>query len=197
MKPNSATAFSVPRITTLGLSLVPVLVLALHATDAAPSAPARAEFLNFKIIPERNIFDASRSPGGAKSAAPERTPSRVDQLTLYGTMAYEKGPYAFFDSSNREFQAVLETGKTIAGLTIKEITGSTVILESGDQALHLHVGMHLRRENGGAWQLTEIGELERTATASFSSSPAHASGFASEENDIVKRLMQQREQETK
>jgi hypothetical protein len=119
----------------------------------------------------------------------------VDTFTLVGTLTYEKGPYAFFDGSSSEYRKVLETGKTIAGHKITAITGNTVRLALGTNAVELSVGMQMRREDSG-WQVQGGSAVSRSVIAADSITASSASASA-DESDIIKRLMQQREQELK
>src|SRR5262245_26340203 len=89
--------------------------------DGAPVtiSPKHQDYLNFKIIGERNIFDVNRtrrSRGGLTSE--EAKPARMDTFTLVGTLTYERGPYAFFDGTSADYRKVLDPGKTIADYRI-------------------------------------------------------------------------------
>ena len=78
-----------------------------------PSPSAKLEEADFRIVSERNIFNANRSGGQVRLAT--RRPARVESFTLVGTMAYEKGTFAFFEGSSSEFtKAVKADGVTAA-----------------------------------------------------------------------------------
>ena len=159
------------------------------------NGPGLLNLAAFKIITDRNIFDSTRSPRSSQPRGEGRRPQRVDTFTLVGTLSYEKGPYAFFDGSSSEYRKVLQTGKSIAGHKITAITGNTVKLELGTNAVELTVGMQMRREDSG-WQVQGGGAISRSLSAADSATASSASASA-DETDIVKRLMQQREQELK
>jgi hypothetical protein len=121
------------------------------AMSAEPGAPQTFEA--FKIIVDRNMFDARRSPERPKQTERENTPrASRENLVLVGTMSYEKGDFAFFDGSNADFKKELKTGGRIGGLLVAEIGFAQVRLKSGDQQLELPVGTCLVREKGGPWK---------------------------------------------
>lgn len=166
--------------------LVSLASFALLAPNASADEPLD-EFAGLRFIAERNIFDPARS-SRLEGAPVERPKSkRSETLTLVGTMAYEKGAYAFFEGSEPQFHKVLETGGEIGDCTIAVIACSAVTLDAGTRSITLPVGMQMRREENGDWERAD------------SSAPPLDSPSAStvEESDIVKRLMLQREQELK
>jgi hypothetical protein len=172
--------------------------LALAGGIAAASAPdntgaGRADYTGFKIIADRNIFNGSRS-GRFRGTGDDEKPAKVDTVTLVGTLTYDKGPYAFFDGSDSSYQQVLEPGKSIAGYTIAQIEGDLVRITAGTNSLELHVGMQLRREEGGDWKLSGGSSVPASVGAGRLSS---ASSGDDGDDAVVKRLMKQREQELK
>jgi hypothetical protein len=189
----------------IGAAALALAVLLLEATFAAaprsaptPSQPSTAgprDYASFKLIAERNIFNANRSRRSGRASSEERKPNRVDTVTLVGMLTYEKGPYAFFDGSSSDYRKVLGPGKTIAGYTIEEITGTGVKLNSGTNTVELQVGSQMRREEGGEWHV--VGGSRAQASTAGATSSGDSTEPAGEESDIVKRLMQQREQELK
>jgi hypothetical protein len=176
----------------------------LNAPGAAPresaspkrqvDTPGQKDYSAFKLIAERNIFNSARASRSSRAARSEdRKASHVDTITLVGTMAYEKGPFAFFEGSSSDFKKVLEPGKSIAGYKIAEINGNMVKLEAGTNQVTLNVGMQMRREEEGEWRV--IGGSPTSSKPAETS--ASASSSADDEDLIVKRMMQQREQELK
>lgn len=159
----------------------------------AASDPGHGEYTSFNLISERNIFNSARMSRAARARGEERKPNRVDTLTFVGVISYEKGPFAFFDGSSDEYRKVLEPGKSIAGYKVLEVNPDTVKLESGTNTVSLNIGMQLRRDDEGDWQIS--GESPAASASSASGSSSMSS--AADETDIVKRMMQQREQELK
>jgi len=126
-------------------------------TDTAPPRTTGTQGFDesaFRIVAERNIFNANRS-GGQVRLSSSRRPTRVDSFTLVGTMAYEKGAFAFFNGSSSEFSKVLRTGGVIAGHKIVDVLAGGVKLEADGKILDLPVGSAMRREDEGTWHLSE------------------------------------------
>jgi hypothetical protein len=197
MKLNCATGRTRSCAALLGLILISSLAAAPKDKRIVPPPEATAgagEYVSFTLISERNIFNANRSARSGRGGDEDRKVSQVDTFTLVGTLTYEKGPYAFFDGSSPDYSKVLEPGKSIAGYKIAAVEGNAVKLESGTNTVELSVGMKMRREEEGEWQVVSSGQ---PANVSSSPSTGSSDSAAGEESDIVKRLMQQREQELK
>jgi len=155
---------------------------------------SRADFSNFQIISERNIFNPDRT---ARHRHGDRPQPVADAFSLVGTMSYAKGTFAFFDGTSSDYRKVVQNAGTIAGYKVTDITPTAVKLANGDKQLMMKVGTQMRREEKGSWQLAATSELPvetienaDTATAEPSASDSDSGG-----NDVLKRLMKQREQE--
>lgn len=192
-------------------------------TNSAPNAPApsRVESLPsrqddsaFRIVSERNIFDANRS-GGQVRLSSRRAP-RVESFTLVGTLAYEKGAFAFFEGSSSELTKVLKSEGVIAGHKLVDILADGVRLEADGKTADLAVGAAMRREDEGAWRpgdavASSSGGSSRRDDDDFSRSrrrddrdtnadssrPSAAGGAASsaDQAEVLKRLMERRQRE--
>jgi hypothetical protein len=158
-----------------------------------PSGSKRS-YEAFKLIVDRNIFNPNRRASRTREGEEPRT-KRTDTISLVGTLVSDQASHAFFDGTSPEYKVVLGPGKTVVGYKVGAITGSGVRLENGTNTLELRVGMQLNREEGGEWQLARGSAPELTQSAASSSSSPDTSG--GDDGDIIKRLMQQREQELK
>ena len=180
------------------------------AVAQSNSVPGPADYVQFsRLITERNIFDPNRyahSSSGATTYRPKVSRS-APAFTLVGTMNYEKGMFAFFDGNSSDLRKVLyeSDSNSIAGYTVAEITLTGVKLQTADkkQTVRLKIGGMMRQE-GSEWRLAETGEsfassTGSTAPAAEETSPAADSvpSSTSAPNDILKKLMQHREQELK
>jgi hypothetical protein len=172
------------------------------AAAQTTNAPAATNYSSFQIIAERNIFDPSRYARAPRSRG--RSISRsAPYFSLVGTMSCRQGMIAFFDGNDSDYRKVLSPDGVIAGYKVVEITLRGVKLEAAGKPVAMKVGAQMRQEGKGEWQLAESGELP-AATAgneapATEETPAAtpASGSAGEPNDVLKKLMQQREQELK
>jgi hypothetical protein len=163
---------------------------------------APLDYSAFRMIVDRNIFDPNRYPHRPGEPRLRSAPKIVDSLTLVGTMSYERGTFAFFDGSSSEYKKALKLSDVIAGYKVTNIAPDGVTLAAGTNALELSVGMQLRREEDGAWRLTEqpgsyVAAPTTTSTNAVAAAPTAGSEAASgaAESDVIKRLMQKRQQE--
>jgi len=178
-----------------------VLITACLAVGAAETnSRSRLDYVSFRLISERNIFNASRS--GRNTTRRERDTdkrSRAQTFALLGTMSYEKGRFAFFDGTSSDYRKVLQPDGTIAGYRVAEIAANHVMLESTNgQPIELRVGMQMKKRDEEEWQLSgqvDSSELVRASTPS--SEKKEASPAVGEESDVLKKLMQKREEELK
>jgi hypothetical protein len=192
-----------------------VLALALgnefFAVAQSNNVSGATDYASFsRFITERNIFDPNRYPRNSRDTRtrtirPTRTQRSAPAFTLVGTMSYEKGMFAFFDGNNPDLRKVLAASGDIAGYIVTKVTLAGVTLQTADkkETVQMKIGEMMRQE-GGHWQPAGTGELGADATGSAvpsatdSPSPDSSSATpAGEPNDILKKLMQQREHELK
>ncbi len=189
--------------TTIGRKTRVCKILAIAALVMAGDFAARAQqtnrtsqvdFSNFQVISERNIFNPNRT---ARHKHGNRPQPVADAFSLVGTMSYAKGTFAFFDGTSSDYRRVVQNAGTIAGYKVTNITPTAVKLANGDKQLVMKVGTQMRREEKGAWQLAATSELpvETTENADVAPTETAASDSDSGGNDVLKRLMKQREQE--
>jgi len=191
------------------LALTLALANGLFAGAQSNGVPGPTAYSAFsRFITERNIFDPNRyAHNSMRSHRATRSTPSTPTFTLVGTMSYEKGMFAFFDGNNADLRKVLYSSDTngIAGYTVAEITLTGVKLESTDkkQTVQMKIGEMMRQE-GNEWQPAGRGELAANAVENAapadegsSSDAGAAPASASEPNDTLKKLMQQREQELK
>jgi hypothetical protein len=186
------------------------------AVAQSNSVPGPTDYAAFsRFIAERNIFDPSRYPHNSRDTHRTNYRPRVSRaaplFTLVGTMSYEKGMFAFFDGNQSDLRKVLypSDSNTIAGFAVTGVALGRVTLQSADkkQMVELKIGDGMRLEEN-RWQRVAKDEMPsiasvataETSAADDTSSNAEANSTppsAGEENDILKKLMQQREQELK
>jgi hypothetical protein len=193
------------------LVLALALVNGLFAGAQSNGVPGPAAYSAFsRFITERNIFDPNRYSHNYTPSYRPKVLRSAPAFTLVGTMSYGKGMFAFFDGNNPDLRKVLYQSDTngIAGYTVAEITLTGVRLQTADkkQTVQLKIGEMMRQE-GSSWRLVEQGELFAGASAGESAAPAAAENSspdasaapspALEGNDVLRKLMQLREQELK
>ena len=184
-----------------------LVVAALVAPAQSTNDSSTTDFSSFQVIVDRNIFNPDRyGPTGNYHPRSYSVPT----FSLAGTMSYRKGMFAFFNGTSDEYRKALQQGGTIAGYTIGKITFESVQLQSSGKTIDMKVGAAMRRE-GSEWVLSapgEWGDLSASGTEAASGSetsggtstnvPSSTSSPSSgAESDVLKRLMEKREQELK
>jgi hypothetical protein len=171
-------------------------------TTNAPAATNATDYSSFQIITERNIFDPNRYAHASHSRGRATSPS-APYFSLVGTMNYRKGMIAFFDGNDSDYRKVLSPDGVIAGYKVVEITQRGVKLMAAGKPVAMKVGAQMRQAGKGEWQLAGPGDWpaatagNEAPAADETPAASPASGSAGEPNDILKKLMQQREQELK
>lgn len=149
------------------------------------------DYVAFKTVADRNIFNPNRQP--SRPGAPRPKPKLIETFSLVGIMSYEKGTFAFFDGSSADYRKALKTNDSIAGYQLAAIDGASVKLALQTNTLELRVGAQMRREDEGVWlQLSQAEPIPASATSTTAASDPAVSGA---ESDVLKKLMQRREQE--
>jgi hypothetical protein len=157
------------------------------------------DYKSFQTISRHNMFDPGRRPN--QPSRPSRPPApKVDSFTLVGTMSYDQGQYAFFDSNNFQYRKTLKPADTIAGYKILQIAPNYVKLAAAsNQTINLPVGTKMRRQEGGPWMVAGSAEPDAETPLTIPA-PEVAPGITSAptsatESDALKRLMLKRLQE--
>lgn len=209
--PTMGTSVSA-RSFTPSLQLQPLLALVLlfatagfssaaGTTNGAAVVPStRGEFVAFKVVSERNIFNPHRSKRAGDRPPPRTEPEKrvtMDRFALLGTMSYEKGRYAFFDGSSSDFRKVAKPDDSIAGFKIAEVAPTCVkLMLTNGTLLELCVGMQMKRSEDADWQLAGKADSASGSSGSSSSGSSSSSGTSTpESDDVLKRLLQRREQD--
>jgi hypothetical protein len=141
----------------LAVALLPCLA---HAEDAAqpPGHPGPASkappFDTFRIITERNIFDATRAPFGDASGDAAGPPP-TQTLRLMGTWIEGERTVALFESGPDGSHETLGRGGTLAGYSVEAIRTDAVVLRNEQGAIGIRVGGGLAKEADGQWMAAE------------------------------------------
>lgn len=166
------------------------------ASAAPTNLPVRADYACFSVVPDRNIFNPNRYPHHTKAGRTETVhAATTDTFTLVGTMSYPKGTFAFFDGSTADYQKVLERGGEIAGFKVSGIQPSTVLLTASNSTIELPVGAQLHRDADAGWQLVPAAGTQPVERAEAPVLPPPAADAGGDPGDVLKKLMQKREQE--
>lgn len=163
---------------------------AAPAPAGAAAAGSAPDFEAFRMIGNLNIFDSTRV--GWVESGPQ---VHVDTISFVGTMDYDKGRLAFFDSTDRSLRKALHAGETIADFTVVRVDTGGVELTRNSKTISLLMGQQLRRPPGGEWALAAGGV--RAAPAQEREATPEPSALPAGDADLIKKLMAQRQQTLK
>jgi len=166
------------------------------------NALTKADYAFFAVVPERNIFNSGRVAPRDQPLHPVEVAATppTDTLALVGTMTYEKGTFAFFTGSDPDYQKVLPRDGVVAGFRVAAIAPDAVTLAVSNRTVVVRVGTQLQRDPvSGGWTASLYDATQATQRVEQAAAPAvPQSSSAPEEkpdDDVLKKLMQKREQE--
>lgn len=192
------------RSATASDSMLRNLVWALSLIGLGWLMPASAQvresgagYEAFVWIQSRNVFDPNRRPPPPQSMMRETTsPARSESIVLTGTLVQPTQALAFFGGSRPEHRQVLTLQQEVAGYTLVQVTTAHVELEREGERLRLPVGQGLRREGEGPWEFTaEIRSPDAISSSTTAVNPEGERASEDASSDVMKRLMQRRQQE--
>jgi len=168
-------------------------------TVSTNTGPVPMGYDAFRIVAQRNIFDPNRRARSTTNETPPERPKRTEAFTLLGSIAYEKGDFAFFEGTSSEYRKSVKAGDSIGGLKIAEIAPNHVTFEAGEgKTLRLPIGSQMKRIEGEEWKVNS--QVESFSSSSSSGSSATPSGDSSggsttssgsgEVNEVLKRLLE-------
>jgi hypothetical protein len=206
-------------VLSLGALLLPGANV-LRAQEAT-NRDSATDFNSFQIIAQRNIFDPTRS-GRVRSYGSGRRRPAAQSFAFcgIGEAALGKQHYAAMFNGYGNPGRQLYEGDVINGFKIVQIPPpaatngwrACVQLAATNQAtITLFEGMGMRREEGGAWTVSEQTEPNPVELATTSDTPTKTSdgdadsssrssssaNSSTSDSDVIKRLKLQREQEDK
>lgn len=207
---NGKTVAAVALRAAVALTAAALVARGAEARTTETNQVRVPDYATFRVVVERNIFNASRSGRASSRERDTRRPSRVESFGLVGTMSYEKGPLAFFDGTATEYRKALKPGDAIAGHRVEAVRPSAVTLNHGTNSFELRVGAQMRREDDGEWKASgqfdvaafsngggsSRGPSGGSASASGGSSSGSSSGGGGDMSEVLKRLMEKREKES-
>lgn len=165
-----------------------------RARVATPTGPT---FDAYRLIGDRNIFNPNRV---SRSRSTETPPPRTEVISFVGTMQYEKGLFAFFDSPDTAYRKALNEGGALGKFTVKGITADQVELERDAKPLTLRIGQQLRRPDGGEWSVIGVDIVRSEARAAeAAANPGLGAPLAipADASEALRRLMEKRQQQLK
>jgi hypothetical protein len=109
-------------------------------------------------------------------------------------LVYDDGAVAFFNGSDAAFRLALRQDQTIGGLVIRAIRQNHVTLDHDEGELLVSIGTRLVRKGEDPWTVAAPTESESASPRSGTATSAEPEDDP-ELDDILQKLMQQRNQE--
>jgi hypothetical protein len=170
--------------------------------DAAPDAPGQG-FDAFRMVRTRNIFDPDRRPIVQASTAPREVrsapPTRSDYVALTGTMVTADKALAFFSGSRSEYNKVLSADQSIADVKITKITSDSIDVERAGKKITVAVGQTVPLDGSAptAAPIAAPANAAPTSSSGTETAPSSPGAPPADASDVLKRMMEKRQQELK
>ena len=159
------------------------------STNTGPIEPFSYDA--FRIVAQRNIFDPNRRARSTTTEAPPERPKRTEAFTLLGSIAYEKGDFAFFEGTSSDYRKSVKAGDSIGGLKIAEVAPNHVTFEAGEgKTVQLPIGSQMKRVEGEEWKVNSHLETFSSSSPSAESTNSGASSGSGEVSEVLKRLLE-------
>lgn len=182
------------------------MTIAMNAYAQEIQTDSQKPFEKYRILLERNIFDPNRRKVEPVFVEPVTAPP-TEQISLIGTMIYEKEAFAFFEGTRSEYKTAVRLQDSIAGYRVTKVDTEGIELENEGRQISLPVGMALVREGEGNWQIASA-SLPSRSRVSVSPSPGNGESGGTDEgdpgdesstddsaDDMLKKLMERRKRE--
>ncbi len=171
----------------LGTMALAGALVGLRASEEPPP------FSDYKLVVERNVFNASRMPYRAAEPAPvevKPAPRPVAKtITLAGVfIADERALALFVDGGRTCTQAAV--GQSVSGFTVAEITSTGVLLKLGDEK-ELRISVGDRLSDGGTGNWAQVGQVEQAPSAQTVIDERKEADKAS----VLQKMMERRKRE--
>ena len=109
-------------------------------------------------------------------------------------MNYDKGLFAFFDSSEATYRRVLRVDEKLGNFLVTKIETDAVELSQGAENFSLQLRQQLRRTADSPWVLTDAPVNAPGASTSAAERPQP--NVPSNASETLRRLMEKRRQKT-
>lgn len=189
------------------LLLITALSAALPCASRAQASAAPKGFEAYAIVRTRNIFDPDRTPYIPSFVAPRPRPVEQprrspDLISLTGIMVNGGKSYAFFFGSRSDDDKVLAVNGEIAGAKLAKINPTAVELDQNGKKINVSIGQTMSFDSSSpgspltpASPADSIGSIAEPAPAE--SLPQTANQPPGNLSDVMRRMMERRQQELK
>lgn len=179
---------------------------------AAPAMPApniKPSFDRFKMVQTRNIFSPDRramiAPRAGPAPASDMKPvTHADYVALTGIMVSEGKALAFFTGSRPEYNKVLAVAGSIAGATLTHISLSNIEVLRDGKTMTIAVGQTVPFDGtapvaapGPSASVPDSQSANGSAPPPTADSTSPSPAPAADTSEVMRRMMEKRQQELK
>lgn len=183
----------------------------LAPSAAAQSAAAEKPeaFARYQIVIERNIFDPNRRPRTRAETGNTEPVEQKETINLVGTWISNRELLAFLEGSRPEHTGASPRGAEFDGWQLTDINAGRVVIEKEGRKIEWPVGHRLERSPDGEWELggTATAVSSRpsrsspggrsSASGGGTSSAASTAPSPAQAEDLLQRMRERRQRETR
>ena len=161
----------------------------------APRTNRPEQWAKYNIILDRNMFSRQRVPSRPQEVAveqPKVVPNPESYLLLKGVVQEDNQFIAFVEDKRTGTVLRLREGDTVARGTVKSLTLDGLQYQFQDKTIPVSMGSDLE---GGSGAITAGDLANFSSMAAPAASSTGSSAPSADEADILKRLMEQRQQQ--
>ncbi|MCL5282591.1 MAG: hypothetical protein M1376_22115 [Planctomycetes bacterium] len=160
-----------------------------------PRSERGEQWAKYNIILDRNMFSRERVPSRPQDAVAERpkvVPNPESYLLLKGVVQENNQFLAFVEDKRTGTVLRLREGDSVARGTVKSLTLDGLQYQFQDKTISVSLGSDLE---GGSGALTASDLASFSSMAAPAASSPGSSAPSADEAEILKRLMEQRQQQ--
>jgi len=183
------------------------VILAFGGRCALAQKPAPAHgFDAFTNVQTRNVFDPQRfgSAAPASQASTAAAAQAADYVALTGILITGDKSLAFFSGSRVDYDKVMAVDGVIAGAKVTKITPNAIEVDRNGNKISINVGQTVPFDNSAPVAAPDTsGDSTGSAASAGSAALAVASASPSPNalpsnlSDVMRRMMERRQQELK
>lgn len=133
-------------------------------SEDGKTAPSKyPAFDKYKILVERNAFDATRTSRAKREAQDNAAvpPPPPQALRLLGTWIDGENASALFEGDGANPREGVKRGDNLVGYTIEEIRADAVVLRKDQETLEIRVGSGIEKGSDEKWKVVETVSIKQ------------------------------------
>jgi len=182
------------------IAVIAVSLAWMPAFLQADTPAKKPSYDNYRLLKTRNIFDPDRRAMNVSQQGPPvkttKAATRSDYVALTGVMVTGEKSLAFFSGSRSEYSKVLPVKGVIAGATVVQITPANIIVERDGKQITVAVGQTVPFD-GSAPGAAPAPDVTTSSSSTSNPQPSSANAPSTDRSEIMRRMMERRQQQLK